>query len=76
MKSKLRKCPFCGGKVSMIGHNKFYMVQCNKCNAMTSFRAKITQKECAELWNKRILDEDIISDYAKAGIGWVKNEGN
>lgn len=53
--SKLKRCPFCGDKVSMIGRAHFYMVQCLKCNAMTSFKAKITQKECVELWNTRVI---------------------
>ena len=41
----------------MCGHDHFYMVKCDKCGAMTSFKAKITQKECVELWNTRVIEE-------------------
>lgn len=55
--SKLKRCPFCGDKVSMVGHDHFYMIQCYRCGAMTSFKVKITQKECLERWNTRVIEE-------------------
>ncbi|MEY8367567.1 Lar family restriction alleviation protein [Anaerovoracaceae bacterium 42-11] len=48
---KLKKCPFCGGEASIIGHSTIW-VYCNECLGQTA--AGDTEEEAIEAWNRRV----------------------
>ena len=57
-KSKLKRCPFCGGKASMyngpaIGYN--WQVECGTCGAI-GCRLSL-EKNAARHWNIRVGDK-------------------
>ncbi len=69
-KTRLKRCPFCGGKAKFETEGKYYAVyvsvKCSKCNAQTiTLRASINysaREEVVKLWNERISDTNITSD--------------
>ena len=69
-KTKLKRCPFCGGKAKFETEGRYYAVyvsvKCSKCNAQTvALHASINysaREEVVKLWNERISDTNITSD--------------
>ena len=61
IKTKLRKCPFCGGEAEIIsdspnGEMASFAVMCKRCNSMTAFYLDDT-KRAVRAWNTRCKEE-------------------
>lgn len=55
---RLKPCPFCGGKSSMLGEfgwnsvdTQWYWVRCKECDAMIP--AYTSEEQAADAWNRR-----------------------
>ena len=58
---ELKKCPFCGGKASVMEKEnrfgvEFYIVQCTRCRACTG--GMKDREFAADAWNERTGGED------------------
>ena len=51
--TKLKPCPFCGGKAEMLNYSKNeWLVYCPACDGMVE-RWRKTEEEAVEQWNTR-----------------------
>lgn len=57
--SELKLCPFCGGRAEIVfnPYGGLYMVSCNKCGAIVSFKGNEIKKALREAWNRRASNE-------------------
>lgn len=70
MMSKLKRCPFCGGKARLTYDTCtcVYYVQCDKCGIVTWIHT--TGEEAVEAWNKMVTDEEYVeSIYTRKEYG-------
>ena len=61
IKTKLRKCPFCGGEAEIIsdsdsGGMAGFAVMCEQCHAMTAFYLDDARR-AVRAWNTRCKEE-------------------
>lgn len=60
MNEELKRCPFCGGKVTLDDYTseKTFMVFCNVCKSRTM---RFTSKEIAmAIWNNRVNEPEAV----------------
>ena len=54
--SKLKPCPFCGGRVEeMTGITGLTMIVCSRCKATVSFGGKERKDQATSAWNRRAM---------------------
>ena len=51
--TKLKPCPFCGGKSVVTWWHGKYCVQCTDCGVIVQMPLRGTREEATELWNTR-----------------------
>ena len=55
-KTKLKPCPFCGGKAEMLSYSEHeWLVYCKECDGMVE-KWRETEEEAMEQWNRRVKE--------------------
>ena len=57
MNSKLKPCPFCGGKATLNGPYSFCWIRCKECGIGTDFVGDA--KDTIADWNRRVTDTNV-----------------
>ena len=55
MPNELKPCPFCGGEAKIVFsiHAGFYMIVCECCGAIVSFKGNESKSKVRFAWNRR-----------------------